>query len=148
MTDPDKATVSFTVPGLPQPQGSSRAFVTKAGKAVVTSANPKLRSWRLDVATAARAVWPGGPYTGPVLLYLDFQFSRPKGHYGSGKNAQVLKASAPVAHTQKPDLDKLTRATLDALKGILYRDDSQVDGLRATKGWTTGAPETWVEVMM
>ena len=36
-------------------------------------------------------------------------------------------------HTTAPDLDKLTRAVLDALTGVLYLDDKQVIELHARK---------------
>ena len=45
--------ISFFVPGVPQPQGSSRAFTTKTGRAYVTSDNAKLKPWREAVRTKA-----------------------------------------------------------------------------------------------
>ena len=41
--------------------------------------------------------------------------------------------------TTKPDIDKLVRAILDSLKGILINDDSQVTELQAYKSY--GSPE-------
>jgi crossover junction endodeoxyribonuclease RusA len=43
-----------------------------------------------------------------------------------------------------PDIDKVCRAVLDALTGILYRDDAQVVALSAVKTYADGygAPGT------
>ena len=40
--------------------------------------------------------------------------------------AANLKPSAPAHHIKTPDLIKLARAVEDAMKGIIYQDDSQV----------------------
>jgi len=55
-----------------------------------------------------------------------FVLNRPKAHYGTGKNARMLKPSAPTEPTVKPDLIKMARAVEDAMSGIVYKDDSQV----------------------
>lgn len=108
---------SVFVPGTPVPQGSARAFVVK-GRAVVTGDNPKTNPWRADVAACVRsAIGPEIVYpTGPVAVGLSFVLPRRKAE---------PKRLTP-AHTRKPDLDKLARACLDAIDGLVYTDDSQV----------------------
>ena len=61
-------------------------------------------------------------------------FPRPRAHYGTGRNANRLKDSAPLWHDKRPDVDKLARAVLDAIteSGTL-RDDCQVVALSARK---------------
>jgi Holliday junction resolvase RusA-like endonuclease len=78
------------------------------------------------VADYARANYDGPLLVGAIELSIQFRFCRPKGHYGTGKNEGILKASAPKHHTVKPDRTKCLRSTEDALKGIIWRDDSQV----------------------
>ena len=53
----------------------------------------------------------------PVKADIEFVFPRPKSHYGSGKNADVLKPSAPKHCVSRGngDIDKLSRSTLDGL---------------------------------
>ena len=51
---------------------------------------------------------------------------RPKGHYGTGKNAGKVKASSPIFHTVKPDLDKLERGVGDGIAQICYGDDAVI----------------------
>ncbi|GAA1802403.1 hypothetical protein [Nesterenkonia flava] len=47
---------------------------------------------------------------------------RPKTHYGTGRNAEVIKrACLDQAHIIPPDLDKLMRSTLDGLSCTLAK---------------------------
>ena len=90
--------------------------------------------WRETVAIVVGSA-VSKPIEGPVELSLAFFFPRPKSHYGTGKNSELVKASAPVHHAQKPDIDNVIKSTLDAMNGILYEDDKQVIRLRAEKRW-------------
>ena len=120
--------IDVFVPGIPVPQGSSRAFV-RGGHAVITSANAKLRPWRATV-TAAIAETDPELLTGPVVVDLDFVFPRPASHYGK----RGLRGAAPEYPATRPDLDKLCRACLDSLTDAgAVRDDSQVVELSASK---------------
>ncbi|MFZ1730810.1 MAG: RusA family crossover junction endodeoxyribonuclease [Bacteroidota bacterium] len=55
-----------------------------------------------------------------------FLLPRPKSHFRSGRNAHLLRETAPRFPTSKPDADKLSRAVLEALTGVAYKDDAQV----------------------
>lgn len=145
--------LSFTVLGKPQPAGSKRAFAIRkggvpTGQIAVTDANKHAKSWQREVRDAAIDAIVATtdcdydyfqPLAGPVNLSLTFYVQRPKGHYGTGRNADKLKDSAPSLPTTKPDALKLARGTEDALTGIVYRDDSQVVDLRVRKLY--GVPE-------
>lgn len=125
------ATIKFFVAGKPQPRGSKRAFPFKRknGKlgVSVSDDNPNSRDWMASVSLAAADSFQGTlPIVGPVGLRLTFIMPRPKGHFGTGRNAGVLKPTAPTYHTSKPDRGKLQRAVEDALTSIAYIDDSQV----------------------
>jgi len=104
--------ISFIVLGQPIPQGSKRLF----GKALVESNQATLKPWREAVA-----------------VRLAFFLPRPKMHFGSGRNSSQLKPSAPTVPATRPDIDKLSRAVLDALTGIVFSDDAQVADLQAHK---------------
>lgn len=129
--------ISFTVEGRPAQQGSKRAFKHKhTGKIVMLDMSANLKPWRTQVSAAARSEMRGEPPThDAVRVFLFFTFQRPKNHYGTGKNAGVLKAGRPRWYSSAPDIDKLSRACLDAMTGIAYRDDSQVAGLTAEKAY-------------
>lgn len=100
--------------------------MVRNGKAVIgtatTSDNPSLPLWRQLVAEAAGKVATGELFTGPVALTVTFYLPRPK------------SASRRVLYPAKrPDVSKLVRSTEDALKHVLWEDDSQVVDLVARK---------------
>lgn len=130
MTQP----ITIVIYGQPAPQGSKRAFAVR-GKggvptgrvAVIESSHDRVKSWRQAVIDAAEAVRPDTPLAGPLAAEITFFMPRPKGHYGSGRNAARLRDSAPSRPHGKPDLSKLLRATEDALTDVaLWGDDAQV----------------------
>jgi crossover junction endodeoxyribonuclease RusA len=125
--------VSFTVHGLPISQGSKNPFGGESNA-------KKLKPWRASIAAEAGEQMNGQPLeSGPVRLYGAFYFPRPKSHYGTGRNAGVLKASAPKHITKVPDLDKLVRAVGDALTNVVLRDDAQIVHLYVWKLWGEAA---------
>lgn len=114
--------IRFEVLGMPAPQGSKKAFVNKfTGKAQMKEQSDRVAPWRQDVKAAAYAecvrLGLPGPLDGALRIQIDFRFPRPKSHFGTGRNATVLKPSAPIWVTEggKGDVDKLLRSTFDAL---------------------------------
>lgn len=125
--------IEFEARGIPQPKGSTKAFMRQGMRfPVVTNDNLKTKPWVETVKLMAQQHALEQMTIGPVQLWLHFTMPRPKAHY----NAKgVLKASATIGHTKRPDLDKLARAVKDALKGVLYADDAQVTALTAEKAY-------------
>ena len=139
--------IRLHVPGVPAPQGSKRAFVRGGRPVVVDDNKPRLNDWRAAVAQAASDEMGDAPLLdGAVSMTVLFDLPRPKSHMGTGRNAGVVKASAPEFHNQKPDLDKLTRAVCDAMSGIVYRDDSQIVSLVVQKRWVDRQPGASIKV--
>lgn len=139
--------IAFDVLGTPAPKGSSRAFY-KAGmkRAVIVKDNSeRQRGWDGSVREAAlRAV---GVVTAPpfvetaLRVTLTFRLTRPAGHWGKGKRAGSLTPSAPEFPRGKPDADKLARATLDSLTGIVFDDDARIVQLSICKVYATPGHE-------
>ena len=140
--------ITFRVDGKPQPAGSKQSFVPlhkktkqpfrrKNGGIVVSTvdANKKSKGWKQLVAKAASEAYQGPLLTGAIRLEVQFWIERPKCHYGTGRNASVLKASAPAFHLQAPDSTKYVRGLEDALKGIVWVDDCQVVRQSVAKDW-------------
>jgi len=125
--------ISFQVHGLPIPQGSTRAWVVN-GKPIITSSAKGLTTWRRLVADVAQNYAPKEPWEGPVGIELHFGIPKPK---SAPKRRRVWP-------DKRPDLDKLTRAVLDALTYVVFADDSQVVEIQASKDY--GAPGVVVEV--
>lgn len=126
---------SVLVRGLPAPQGSKRGIVNRYTQRVaMVESSKRVKPWRADIREAVSTEMGGRPpHQGALSMSITFVFPRPKGHYGTGRNASILKESAPKHHIGKPDLDKLCRAALDAMSGIVYADDAQIVQLHLSK---------------
>lgn len=118
------------VAGVPEPQGSARAFV-RGRRAIVTTANPRLHGWRELVTHGVHAALPDGwrLLEGPVAVTLVFKLPRPP--------SVPKRRTYP---TTRPDVDKLTRAVLDALTGLAFTDDAQVVMVTAMKLYAVDVP--------
>jgi Holliday junction resolvase RusA-like endonuclease len=135
--------IRFDVAGTPAPKGSSRAMLTKTGHAVNVPSGSgvnrkRLKSWDVNVRDAASDVLSAGamrPAEGPlfvgqpIAVELVFRLARPAGHWGK----KGLRPRAPAWPAVKPDIDKLARATIDSLTGILFDDDSRIVTLLVQK---------------
>ena len=118
--------LSLFIEGRPAPQGSKSPI----GRGRFKESSDYLAPWRatiVDQLTDDNGI-PALRFAKdvPVFVSLDFYLDRPK----------YLKPDQHKPYTKTPDLDKLCRAVLDALKiaGVLH-DDAQVDDLRATKAY-------------
>jgi len=137
--------ISFVVFGKPEPKGSMRAFTPKGWKRpIITDGNPNVKPWAQQIHRTAldemakqrEGLAEPFPREMPIVLYLHFRLERP--------------ASLPKRVTQctkKPDLDKLTRAVKDALKGAVYHDDSQVCRAVLSKSYGNPGVEITVETL-
>lgn len=137
------APIEFRIPGPAAPQGSKRAFRTKGGRIALVESSSKVKPYRAVAALCATEAWRQPPTQGVVALEVAFRFVRPKSHT---KADGSLRAGAPLA-PGKPDIDKLLRALLDAMTGVVYVDDSQVACIWATKEYAP-CSETIVSVVV
>lgn len=121
--------IKIVVLGHPLAQKRHRTFRAKGKVAEV--AGDKFGNIHIDPSSGDKLglQWqivehrPEKPIDAPVRIDCYFYFPRPKSHYGTGKNSGVLKANAPVWYFSKPDRDNLDKFVLDAMKGIILRDD-------------------------
>lgn len=131
----------FVVYGKAAPAGSKTAFVGKGGKAFVRDSSKGSYAWKDKVSDRAAEVFGNSHelVTGPLEVWLTFYVPRPANHYGTGRNADKLKDSAPKFPTVKPDVLKLARAVEDGLTSALWRDDAQIVREHITKLYGTPA---------
>jgi crossover junction endodeoxyribonuclease RusA len=112
--------LNLFVEGLPAPKGS---WIVKHGYFIPDN-REKLNIWTHAIKTAAKAAYsPAAPSQNAIELKLKFYLSPPR-NTGQG----------PA--TTRPDIDKLSRAVMDALAGIVYADDRQVVRLEAIKEYS------------
>jgi len=127
------------VPGRAAPQGSMVGLWSESEAKVVMKASAAgLHAWREDIGWIIRGemnrhalVMAAAGIAVGLQLHFNLWSTTP--HLGE---AMILA----------PDLDKLSRAVLDALTGILYVDDRQVDALSATKAWAGSLPLAGVTI--
>lgn len=139
MIDVELRAITFGVRGLPAPQGTARAFVAGGRAMIATDANrlsSPVGAWRAAIRTEAQAAMDGAPLmAGAVAVTAGFSMPRP-----GSLPRRVTQADA------KPDLDKLARSLLDALTGVVIRDDAQVVVLDLAKGYDADHPGVVVTV--
>jgi Holliday junction resolvase RusA-like endonuclease len=133
----------FDVLGVPSPQGSKVAFKDRAGNArMKEDSSGGLKLWRSAVADVARVQRGDRPVLdGPLYVSIDFRFPMPKSRPAS------VRAAGMAWKAAKPDIDKIVRATYDAMKhGGMIADDSLIvlDHHRKVEVWQqwTGATIT------
>ena len=133
--------IVLEIVGHPAPKGSPR--VVRRGKNIhVLKDSKKTETWHKCVACEALAVL--GDRQLPIFcdqalrVRLEFRLRRPVGHFGK----RGLRPSARPHPSVKPDLDKLVRATLDPLEGVVFDGDSRIVAIDATKRYLeTGEAE-------
>ena len=138
-TDVDLLTL--TVYAQPRPQGSHKPLLIQGKCRCVEQNDATHRAWRKEVRRAAALAIqePGGnplaptlregfPYLGAVSLMVAFTLPRP------GTSRYTL----PIAKNLG-DLSKFVRALEDGFTDAgVWKDDSQVVRLHASKAWTNG----------
>ena len=127
--------IRFSVQIKPVPQARPRFFVRHKGpQHFVGAYDPKqCKTFKEVIAWHARIKMRE---TGirevtrdPIAIVLTFGMGR------NGKGAY---------HTKRPDIDNLAKAVKDALKGIIYADDSQIVEAHLYKQY--GGPEVRIEI--
>ncbi|OPY34664.1 MAG: Endodeoxyribonuclease RusA [Methanomassiliicoccales archaeon PtaU1.Bin124] len=127
--------IDFFVAGEPIPQGSTKSFyIKKLDRVVTTHGNRNTERWRQRIATEAQHTNESRGMNFfcddrrcGYQVCLEFVFTKPK--------------STPKKHnlnTKRPDLDKLIRAVLDGITGVLIPDDAQVVSISASKSYCCG----------
>lgn len=127
--------IAFSVPGDPVPQPRPRVS-TQGGfaRAYVPAKHP-VHAYRQAIAAAAREAG-AGTHGDPVEVVIDLVWSRPKSHM----RKTGVKPDAP--RTPRADLDNCAKAVLDALNGVAWEDDAQVERLVVSKTYGTEARTT------
>lgn len=128
--------LAFDIQIMPVPQARPRFFVRRSGlKHFVGAYDPaKCKSFKEVIAWYAKlkAMEHGlkKALKDPISIKLIFQM---------GENGKEKY------HTKRPDIDNLAKAVKDALKGIIYADDSQIVEAYICKSY--GVPAVKVEIM-
>ena len=82
---------------------------------------------------AQSAMGPTEPLETPVAAYIYINHAIPASYSKKRKEACLNRFERP----KKPDLDNVAKSFLDAMNGIVYKDDVQVVSLHVTKRYDT-----------
>jgi Holliday junction resolvase RusA-like endonuclease len=120
--------ITFTVDGEPIALKRHR---TSRGRTYDPSSSDKD-----DFLLLSKIHKPKTPLQIPLRVVLLFGFSRPKSHFGTGRNADKIKDKSPFWKTSVPDNDNLAKFVCDALNGVFWKDDSYIVSLHVQKFYT------------
>ena len=122
--------------GLPVAQGRPRAAKLPSGQIRVYDPQ-KSRDWKRTVMAQVLAVKPERLLAGALAGEMDFYLPRPK--------SAPKRVVYPVV---RPDCTNLVKGTEDALKGIVFADDSQIVSLRVAKHYASDGTTPGVYVRL
>lgn len=118
----------FNVPGKPVPQPRPKISTRGGFGRAYTPANHPINEYRQAVEMYAKLAGCE-LLSGSVAISVQFIFERPKSHFSKSG----LKKDAP--DFVGCDVDNLLKGVLDALTGIAFIDDRQVEYVEAGKIW-------------
>jgi Holliday junction resolvase RusA-like endonuclease len=113
------------------PKGKGRPRFRSTGKFVQTYTDAKTRDYEDQIRIAARnAMGNAEILEGPIRFMLVAAYPIPK---SMPKDARLKAINGDLRPTKKPDLDNAIKVHMDALNGIIYKDDSQITKISASK---------------
>ena len=134
--------ISIHVPGTPVAQPRAKATTINGHARMYTPTTAS--AFKAAVAMLAEKSHPGPPLDGAVAISITFVLDRPKSKIWKRREMPRER------HCIKPDADNLAKSVMDALKGIAWRDDSQVASLHVAKWVASGyeQPHTQITIEM
>lgn len=125
--------IEFTVPG--DPKGKGRPRFSRVGKFTKTYTDAKTRLYELKIANEAKlAMFPHEPLETPIAVYMEINVPIPSSYSKKRKEACLLGVEMPC---KKPDADNILKGVLDAMNGIVYKDDVQVIKISVIKKYSS-----------
>ena len=123
--------VIFSVYGEVVPKGRPR--FTRQGR---TYTPKKTHDYESEVSMMAKAAMGSSdPLETPVAVYVYVNLQIPKSYSKKRTEACLRGSERPIKKTG--DLDNMVKTILDGMNGIVYKDDSQIVSLHATKRYDT-----------
>lgn len=132
----------FDVPGQPQGKGRAKAF--RLGNHIKMHTPEKTVAYENWVKQCALKTVEDDftPTDKPLVAVVRMYYQKPK---SGSKAVQVGRENGTIRPTTKPDIDNVLKAIFDSLNGILYKDDTQIVEVTASKFYSD-TPR--VEVML
>lgn len=133
--------IELLIPAIPISQPRPRTV--KIHGQTRTYSNPvdhPVSTFKATCQITARQEYQGPPLGGPISLTIVFILPRPK--------IKIWKKQPMPRerHNKRPDLDNLVKSVVDALSGLLWRDDAQIYHVDASKFVASGEEQPHVGI--
>ena len=79
--------------------------------------------------------WTFEPIDSPIKVFIEFYMPIPTSY--SKKKVNEIMVECKGKHYKKPDLDNLAKLILDAMNGLVFRDDALICELNLVKKYST-----------
>ena len=124
----------FSMVIIGKPMGKERPRFARMGNFVKTYTPGKTKLRESEIQVLARQEMKGKEiFTGALEVSMNVGFPIPKSWSKKKTKEATDGILKPIT---KPDLDNIAKLVLDALNGIVYKDDSQVVELSISKFYT------------
>ena len=134
---------TYTAIVLGDPVAQGRPRFSRQGGFVKAYDPAKSRDYKSYVRMIAAQHTPESPVEGAIEFSLRIYRAIPKGMPKYKREAAKDGRLRPVI---KPDVSNVLKGVEDALKGVWYKDDSQIVGYRVLGKWYDERPR--IEIMM
>ena len=137
--------IQFTIPAVPvaEPRKRVRIRKTRDGKSfsqLYTPGSDPVNAFKATARIfASMALKRMAPLGGPLKLSLVFVMPRTQNQIWK------TKPMPRIWHDKKPDFDNLEKSVCDALKGLVWIDDSQICSVSTMKVIAAGDEQPHVE---
>lgn len=136
--------ITFIVPAVPVAQPRQRhRIITSGARTFAQNYTPRdapVGTFKATVRLAAQHAYKGPPLTGPLRVDVLLVFPRPTNLIWK------TRAMPRLRHAKKPDRDNCDKAVMDALKGLLWVDDSQACAGEVQKWIAAGDEQPHVRI--
>lgn len=137
--------IQFTIPGEPQGKARARTFYSVSRSRTVSVTPEKtvmyenlIKQCAYNEMTDAGDFWLSEPLSIRVVAY----YGVPK---STTKSKRLAMLDGNIRPTKKPDADNVLKVVVDALNGVLYKDDTQIVNAQVQKFYSdTPRVEVWI----
>lgn len=134
---------TYTAVVLGDPVAQGRPRFSRQGGFVKAYDPAKSRDYKSYVRLIAAQNAPDSPVEGAIEFSLRIYRAIPKGMPKYKREAAKAGTLRPIT---KPDVSNVLKGVEDALKGVWYKDDSQIVGYGVLGKWYDERPR--IEIMM
>lgn len=132
--------IEFDIPAIPVAQPRQRTAVIAGHVRNFTPSRHPVQAFKATCRMIAAERYAGPVLDGPLRIHVAFVLPRPS-------NRMWKRREMPrEPHDKRPDMDNLLKSVTDALTGLLWRDDSQLASVLATKEIAAGGEPPHVRI--